>query len=91
MKTKVFDIRFYGRDYILVGTLKDGSITTESDFVRGTISYAHLFADGSIHRLRRVIGRRDDIEVVGEREIEVGLAFVVGCPSDPSWSGRKVP
>jgi hypothetical protein len=61
-------IRFRGVEYLLVGDITDGSITTPDDYGTGCLAYAHLFPDGLIRRFGEEIGSVTEIEVLGEVE-----------------------
>ena len=64
-------ILFKGKPYLLVGTLTDGgAIATEAQFREGEVSYAHLYATGDVIRFGARIGSRDDIDVLGDCDIE---------------------
>lgn len=65
-------IRFRQQDFMLIGTLEDGgAIATEESYSTFDASYAHLMSDGRVMRYGEVIGRRSDIEVIGERQAEI--------------------
>lgn len=59
------EIKFKGKDYILVSTDrigKSGSITTEHRYKHGYISYAHLDENGDIRCFGETIGDINDVE-----------------------------
>ena len=65
-------IKFQGEIYLLIDEGKGhGAIAKEEDFIHGRCSYAHLFEDGTIMRFGEQIGTKDDIEIIGEKEVEV--------------------
>mgnify|MGYP001610628190 CR=1 FL=1 len=70
-------IRFQGQEYVLTS---GGAIATAEDLANFQPSFAHLYADGTIMRHHQQIGTREDIEVLGECEVEPtlgGLAYGV--------------
>ena len=74
-------IRFQGKIYLFTGDSleDDGAIATDEQFKNGECSYAHLFEDGRILRLRKQIGIRADVEV-----LETGLRV------EPDDYGRAI-
>ncbi|TET22356.1 MAG: hypothetical protein E3J76_04830 [Candidatus Aminicenantes bacterium] len=64
----VLHVKFRGKKYLLVGGLASGgAITTRKAYENFEVSYAHLFSNGDVMRHRRLIGTRDDIEVLKKR------------------------
>lgn len=61
-------IKFFGIEYILIGTLQEGAITTQEQYDTFSDSYAHLFPDGTILRYGSIIGTLSDIEVINATE-----------------------
>ena len=58
------------RIYYLIGSLETGgAIATKRQYENGELSFAHLMADGEIKRFNRVIGRREDIKIIGEADL----------------------
>ena len=55
-------ITFLGQDYILVG---GHAITTETAYLKGEATFAHLCDDGQIRRFGQVIGTAQDIVYSG--------------------------
>lgn len=73
----MFRIRFQDTDYVFVGDSLDGegAIATEDDYSHGRMSYAHLMPSGEIKRFGKVIGQRNDIQLVeGGEPLKVKLA-----------------
>lgn len=64
------EIEFQGKEYLLIGTLKDGAIATREDYENFNPSYAHLFSDGLIKRYFCVIGTVDDIKLKGKKNVQ---------------------
>lgn len=60
-------IRFQGQEYVLIS---GGAIATAEDFANFQPSFAHLLSDGRILRHGEQIGTREDIEVLGECDVE---------------------
>lgn len=61
-------IRLFGNDYLLIGSLEDGGpIATKEAYEKFECSYAYLMPDGKIMRFHEQIGSRDDIEVLKEK------------------------
>ena len=82
-------IRFQGKEYLLLGDLeRGGPIATREQYENGQCSYAQLQADGTVMRFRDSIGHRDEIEVVGECEVNVS-ATLLGMLDDKSWPWNK--
>ena len=73
-------IRFQNKDFVFTGEVLEagGAITTLDDYENGRRSYAYLCESGKIKRFNQVIGSRDDIEIVGECEPNVGTHSFVG-------------
>lgn len=65
--TKLKYIEFQGQKYLLVGD----AIATIEAFQNGQIGYAHVGEDGFIRRYGGIIGTKDDIEILGEVDIEM--------------------
>ena len=64
-------IKFKGRQYLLIGNLNDGgAIATPRQYTNGYLSHAYLYSSGHINRLGKTIGARQDIEIIGETEVE---------------------
>lgn len=63
-------IRFKGRPYLLLqlpgSKVCEGPILTPRQFSKGLLSFAQLYADGTIKRFGKVIGSKEDI-VFGAR------------------------
>ena len=55
-------IKFRGREFLLIGSKKCGSIATREQFDAFEDSYAYLQQDGRIMRHREQIGRIEEIE-----------------------------
>jgi hypothetical protein len=82
-------IRFQGTEYLLIGDLeKGGPIATREQYESGACSYAHLQPDGTVMRFRDSIGHRDEIEVIGECEVDI-KASLVGMLTDESWPWNR--
>ena len=62
-------IRFCGEEYVLVG----GAIATPDQLENFTESFAHLCDDGRILRHGKVIGHREDIEILGDSDVNATL------------------
>lgn len=83
---------FQGQEYILVnstGNDREGAITTAEWFENGEASYAHLFGDGTIMRFQEVIGTREDIEWLGQVEVEPKAEALFNTLTHPSWEKRE--
>jgi hypothetical protein len=79
-------IRFQGSEYLLIGDLeRGGPIATKEQYENGQCSYAHLNADGTVMRFGDSIGHRDEIEVIGETECDIGIHSLIGVLTDKSW------
>ncbi len=76
-------IKFQNKEYILIGET-DGAITTKEAYESGTVSYAHLMESGDIMRYGETIGKREDIEFIGEENCEIGFGVLDGLFGD-SW------
>jgi hypothetical protein len=62
-------VRFMGNEYLIVGSLAGGgAVATAEQYANGLCSFAHLYPGGEIKRFGKVIGSRDDLEVVAEVE-----------------------
>jgi hypothetical protein len=73
----IMKIRFKGNNYLLIGDLKSGgAIATEEQYANFEESYAHLCGNGNIMRYHRIIGTRDDIEVVETKGRTVQLPII---------------
>ena len=65
----VLRIVFCGEEYVLVGNMESGgAIAKRDDYENFRPSYAHLYPDGTIWCRHETIGRREDIEVLGESD-----------------------
>jgi len=61
-------IKFKGKKYLLIGNLENGGpIATKKQYKNFTCSFAHLFPDGYIRIFNKIIGNKEDIEILGER------------------------
>lgn len=64
----VYEIKFKGNDYLLIGEEDDGAIATQEAYSNGEQSYAYLDRhDGKVRRHNQVIGSKDDIEIIKKR------------------------
>lgn len=69
-------IRFQDEIYLLIDEGEFcGPITKEKDFISGKPSYAHLYKNGNILRFGEKIGTREDIEIIGEKQIRIPDIF----------------
>lgn len=69
-------VRFQNKEYVLSGTLENGGpIATPEQMRTFSPSFAHLFSSGKIMRHGGQIGTRDDLEVIGTDDTEVGFSF----------------
>jgi len=71
-------IKFKGRIYFIPGGSIDegGPIATKKQYENGLMSYAHLYPNGEIKRVGAIIGKREDIKLIGEEELKpTGKAF----------------
>jgi len=85
-KEKQLVVIFHGNPYLLIGDLDEGGpIVTKDDFEHGRCSYALLCRTGEIKRFHEIIGRKEDLEVIGDCEAEAGIDALIGMLSDPSW------
>ena len=76
-------IRFRSQEYVLT---EGGAIATAEALENFTESFAHLHKDGRIMRHGEVIGRRDDIEVLGDSDVDVSLdGFLRNAFNPASW------
>jgi len=66
-KCDVYNIKFKGKKFLLIGDLTDGAIATKEQYESFETSYAHLCADGKVKRFHKIIGTKDDIKVLGKR------------------------
>lgn len=65
-------IRFQGSEYLLIGDMiEGGAIATIEQYEKGLSSFAFLLRNGSVIQRGKVIGSRDEIEVIGECEAEI--------------------
>lgn len=88
MKEKL--IRFQGKEYLLIGSMEDGGpIATKEQYENGQLSYAQLSADGAVMRFGDSIGHRDEIEVLGECEVELTGKHLLGLLTDESWGWKR--
>lgn len=66
----MLEIKFKEKKYLLIGSLKEGgAITTEKSYTEGLVSFAHLFRNGKIYRFQTLIGTKDDITILGEKNV----------------------
>lgn len=83
-------VRFLEKEYLFTGeSLEEGgAITTKENYSNGTVSFAHLGADGIVRQLKNTIGTVRDIEVL--RPIEEPEHSVRGWLNminpDRSWT-----
>lgn len=97
MKEIVQRIRFQGKEYIFLGEdlNENSSITTAEAYQKGTVGYAHFFPGscrkGNVMRYGKAIGFGDEIEFIGELEIEIDISFfsIAKMFFDPSWNKRE--
>ena len=88
-------VRFHGTEYILVGDLASGGAIATADAYRHLErSYAHLYPDGCILQDARQIGQRDDLEDLGETDIEptdeaFGKMFRAVITGELPWRGHR--
>lgn len=78
-------VKFKGNIYYLIGDLTDAAIATKEAYENGKASFAHLFPNGNIMQFGRVIGNRNDLEVIGEEELEMKGNALSNLFVDPSW------
>ena len=85
-------IRFQNKDFVFTGEDLEagGAITTLDDYENGRRSYAYLCESGKIKRFNQVIGSREDIEIVGECEPNVGIHSFIGLLNSVNDSIDKV-
>ena len=82
-------IRFQGAEYLLIGTLeRGGPIATREQYENGKCSYAFLEPDGDVMRFKDSIGHRDEIEVIGESDANIGTSLI-GMLTNKSWPWNK--
>jgi hypothetical protein len=79
-------VRFQGAEYLIVNGGEDwrkygGALSTPSQYQTFAESYAHLGADGNIWQHYRVVGGIDDLEYLGEADID-GKLIVEGEVAD---------
>lgn len=69
-------VKFKGKKYCFVGDVVDGvpqagAIATKEQYSNGKCSYAHLNSNGIISRFNKQIGKREDLEYVGTKEVDI--------------------
>ncbi len=85
-------VRFRGYEFILDN---NGALATRDVMARGAISFAHVYENGSIMCLKKVIGHADEIVILDEDapspEVGFGVLFASWSPADwdAEWSDRK--
>ena len=72
MSMRFRNIRFLGKNWLLVGETS-GAITTVESYSHGICSFAHLHENGTISRYGILIGLREDI-VFGDEATEPKLS-----------------
>ena len=66
-------IDLFGEVYLLIGNIRDGgAICTKDQYINFEESFAHLYSNGEILRHGKLIGNRNDIEVL-KTKIEVHI------------------
>jgi hypothetical protein len=63
----VWNIKFKDEPFLLINdsdTPDQGAIATIGQYESFSLNYAHLSLDGKVKRFQRVIGNKDDIEVI---------------------------
>ena len=76
-------IRFRSQEYVLT---EGGAIAAPEALENFTASFAHLHEDGRIMRHGKVIGRRDDIEVLGDSDVHATLEGLLRNAFNPeAW------
>ena len=63
-------VKFQNEEYIMID-LEDSFIAIEEQYKNGKVSFAHLYPDGSVNRFGKIIGRKEDIEVLEENIVVV--------------------
>lgn len=58
----VWEIKFKGKDFLLVGDKNDGAIATKKQYENFLPSHAHLYPNGEIRRWNEKIGDVSDIK-----------------------------
>lgn len=65
-------VKLNGEEFLLLGTLEEGgAITTEAEFKKGVVGFAHLYPDGSVRRHGEEIARREQLEVLGTHQVKM--------------------
>lgn len=83
-------IKFRGEEYLFGGDSLDesGFISKQEDFQNGRVSFAHYFPGQGVMRFREQIGRREDIQILGDGEAEIDFSEVVNnMVLDPKAGG----
>ena len=75
-------IKFKDEEYLLVA---NSAIATEEQYRSGTVSYAHLDPDGNIYRHCEIIGTIDDIEILGEANVEMSDEGIFNLVTGRGW------
>lgn len=79
-------IKFQGNEYILAGSLESGGpIATRHQYQNGQCSYAHLKSNGDIMRFNKVIGHRDEIEIIGACDVVIECSLLE-LLTNSSWT-----
>ncbi len=58
---KLYKIKFGGEELLLLGSKKEGVITTQ-ELYKNDRSFAYLYPDGIVKRFNKPIGTREQIE-----------------------------
>lgn len=63
-------VKFKGKEYFLIGKEAPIALATKNQYENGKVSFAALNSDGDIKRYGNVIGKKEDLEPIGEEELE---------------------
>ncbi len=67
MAETAYEVRWGKKRFLLVGTLQEGGpICTRTEYKRGDVSTAHLYASGAIKCYGKIVGHRDEL-ALGKR------------------------
>lgn len=93
MKDKVKKIRFQGSEFYLIGET-EGAIATKEQYEGGLCSFAHLTPNGEVMRFGTQIGTRNDIEFLGDAELQPSTEGVVsligGLLNSIEWMENEI-
>lgn len=82
----IWQIKFKGKLFLLVGDKNNGAICTIHQFENFLPSYAHLFLDGNILRFNEKIGETKDIQFI--KEIPDKLQIKMAAKGVASFMGN---